>query len=45
MTASVVWSSSPVTSIQRMPVNTPDAIKHEGWIVQAKRLRGRNLPP
>lgn len=30
---------------QRMPVNTPDAIKHEGWIVQAKRLRGRNLPP
>jgi G3E family GTPase len=30
---------------QRMPVNTPNAIEHEGWFVQAKRLRGRSSPP
>jgi len=30
---------------QRMPVNTPNAIEHEGWFIQAKRLRGRSSPP
>ncbi|MEI7464015.1 MAG: NAD-dependent epimerase/dehydratase family protein [Burkholderiales bacterium] len=27
------------------PVNPPDAIEHEGWIVQAKPLRGRTPRP
>lgn len=29
---------------QRMPVTAPDAIQHDAWFVQAKRLRGRNSP-